>query len=55
LGLRNGDVVRRLAGYELVSPDKALEAYASLRGAKSIPVELLRAGKPLTLIYEIQP
>jgi type II secretory pathway component PulC len=54
LGMRNGDLVRRIGGYDISSPDKALEAYTALRKASQIPVELTRSGKPLTFTYEIK-
>jgi membrane-associated protease RseP (regulator of RpoE activity) len=54
LGLRNGDVVLKLNGVELTSPDKALEAYQGLKDAKTVAMEILRRGQPKTLKYQME-
>jgi len=51
LGVRNGDTVVSLAGEPVTTPDRALEAYARLRHATEVQVEILRRGQPLTLRY----
>jgi general secretion pathway protein C len=48
LGVESGDVVRGINGLELSSPERALEAYALLRGARTLDIELERHGAPLT-------
>jgi type II secretory pathway component PulC len=52
-GLQNGDLVRRISGFDLSSPEKALEAYTKVRSAKTIPLELTRRGAEMTLTYVI--
>lgn len=54
LGFREGDGVRRLNGYAVDSPEKALEAYTKLRNEKLIRVELERNGKIVHNTYVIQ-
>lgn len=54
LGLRNGDVVRAVNGFPLGSPESALKAYARLRTASEIRVELVRGGKPATVFLHIR-
>ena len=51
LGLRNGDLVRSFNGLDMSSPDKALEAYATLRSAAEVKLELERAGTRIVLTY----
>jgi type II secretory pathway component PulC len=51
LGLKNGDVIKSINGFEVSSPDKALEAYAAMRDATDVRFVLERAGKPVTLRY----
>lgn len=51
LGLRNGDVVRSLAGQDLTTPEHALQAYSNLRNAKTIKVDLTRGQAPLSITY----
>jgi len=53
LGLANGDTLARINGSDLTSADKALEIYTKLRDAKTLVVELVRRGKPLTQTYVI--
>lgn len=52
LGLRNGDVVRSLAGHDLTTPEHALQAYSNLRNAKTVKVDLTRGQAPLSLTYQ---
>jgi general secretion pathway protein C len=54
IGIENGDVVQRINGYEMNSPDKALEIYSKLKDAASITVDLQRNGKKQTLSYQIR-
>jgi len=42
MGIKNGDLIRRVNGYELTSPEKALEAYAALKDATRFHVEVER-------------
>ena len=52
VGLKKGDVVRRVAGHELSSVDAAAAAYADLLARSRATVELERAGHSLAI--EIQ-
>jgi len=54
IGLQNGDVIQKINGFEMNSPDKALEVYGKLRDAKSISVQLERRGTPKTVTYQIR-
>lgn len=49
LGLRNGDLVRQVAGRDIGSPQYALEAYAAARNADRFTVALTRRGQPVVL------
>jgi type II secretory pathway component PulC len=53
LGLQNGDLVRTVAGYDVSTPDKALEAYAHVDTSKSFTIELTRRERSVTLSYEL--
>lgn len=53
IGLQNGDVITRINGYEMSSPEKGLEIYGKLKDAKQVTVDLKRRGKPQTLDYNI--
>ena len=55
IGIQNGDVISRINGYEINSPDKALEVYQKMKDAKEITVDMKRRGKPVTLNYNIVP
>ncbi len=54
IGIQNGDVIRRINGYEMNSPDKALEIYQKLRDASRIEIELERRGENIRKSYSIE-
>jgi general secretion pathway protein C len=54
IGIQNGDVIQRINGYEITSPDKALEIYTKLKDAKTIRIELTRRGKPMKFTYKVE-
>jgi general secretion pathway protein C len=54
IGVQNGDVIRKINGYEMNSPDKALEIYQKLRDATRIEVELERRGETVRKQYSIE-
>ncbi len=54
IGLQNGDVINRINGYEMSSPEKGLEVYSKLKDSTNITVDVKRRGKPMTLDYAIQ-
>lgn len=54
IGIQNGDIVQKINGFEINSPDKALEIYSKLKDAQSITVDLIRRGKNQTLSYSIR-
>ncbi len=54
IGIQNGDVIRRINGYEINSPDKALEVYSKLKESSRIEIELERRGTPLKKTYSIR-
>ncbi len=45
LGLKNGDIIQKINGYEMNSPDKALELYQKLKETSNLGVEITRHGK----------
>jgi len=54
IGLKNGDVIQKINGFEINSPDKAFEVYQKLKDAKAISVEINRNGSNMTLDYTIR-
>ncbi|MBI2378593.1 MAG: general secretion pathway protein GspC [Deltaproteobacteria bacterium] len=54
IGVMNGDVIQNINGYEMSSPDKALEIYSKLKDAQSVSVDLIRGGKTKTLTFNIR-
>jgi len=54
LGLVNGDVLRKVNGYEISSPEKALEVYGMLKSERNVTLDVSRGGKPQTLQYAIR-
>jgi membrane-associated protease RseP (regulator of RpoE activity) len=53
LGIQNGDTISSINGVSLADPDKALQAYASLKTATSFDVDIIRRGQPVTLHYTV--
>jgi len=51
LGLVSGDVLLRVNGYAVASPDQCLEAYSRLHHVDEIVLDLERNGRPTTLRY----
>jgi general secretion pathway protein C len=54
IGLQNGDTLKTINGFEMGSPEKALEAYARLRTAPKITIAIDRGGKPMNMDYNIK-
>jgi general secretion pathway protein C len=54
LGLQNGDRLETLNGFNMASPEKALEAYARLRTASNLNVKVNRRGAPVSIDFHIK-
>jgi len=53
MGVENGDVIQRINGYEINSPDKALEVYQKLRESPHISIEIERNGQIIRKEYTV--
>ncbi|HTT70440.1 MAG TPA: type II secretion system protein GspC [Anaeromyxobacteraceae bacterium] len=53
IGVENGDVIQRVNGYEINSPDKALEIYQKLRESSHITLEIERNGQIIRKEYNV--
>jgi general secretion pathway protein C len=54
LGMKTGDVLSSINGFEVSDPQRALEAYARLRTADRLSVAMERGGKPMTIDINIR-
>ena len=54
IGIQNGDVIKRINGYELNSPEKALEIYSKLKEAARIDIEVERNGAAVKKTYNVR-
>ena len=55
LGVQNGDRLQKINGFDVTSPEKALEAYARLRaGADRLTLQINRGEKPMNLDYRVK-
>jgi general secretion pathway protein C len=54
LGMENGDRLQQINGFDMTSPEKALEAYARLRTADHLTVQVNRKGADTNLDYTIK-
>jgi len=53
LGLKNGDTIQAVNGFDLTTPDKALEVYTKVKEASNLTVSITRRGKPVTIHYNV--
>jgi len=53
IGIQNGDIIQKVNGYEITSPDKALEIYQKLKDGAAFTVDVKRRGQPVTLDYSV--
>ncbi len=54
LGIRNGDMLRTINGFDMTSPDSALQAYSRLRTASELSLAVKRQSKEMNIEYNIQ-
>lgn len=54
IGIQNGDVIKRINGYDLNSPEKALEIYSKLKEASRIDIEVERNGANVRKTYNVR-
>ena len=54
IGLVNGDVLQRVNGLNINSPEEALKAYQAVQSDSTVRLEILRRNSPTTLTYEIR-
>lgn len=54
LGLENGDRLETINGFNMSSPEEALNAYARLRTANKLGVKVTRRGKPMNIDFNIK-
>ena len=54
LGIRNGDMLRTINGFDMTNPDSALQAYTRLRSADTLTLAVKRQNKDMTIEYNIE-
>ncbi len=54
VGLKNGDVLRRINGYAIDTPEKAVQVLSGLKGETRIELDIDRSGKKMNFHYEIR-
>ncbi len=54
LGMENGDRLQTINGFDMTSPEKALEAYARLRTADHLTIQVNRRGANTNIDYNIK-
>jgi general secretion pathway protein C len=54
VGIKNGDILLSINGFKIDSPEKAIQALASLKGQTNIKLDMLRDGQPTTMNYDIR-
>lgn len=54
IGIQNGDTIHAVNGFDISSPDKALEVYTKVKSASSLSLNITRRGKSVTMGYTIK-
>ncbi len=54
MGLRNGDILKSVNGFEVNTPEKAVQVLTALRGETEINIDIIRGGKKIKLKYDIR-
>ncbi len=54
LGMKNGDLLQSINGFDMSDPEKAVDAYAKLRSAGKLDITVIRDGSPFTVGIQIQ-
>ncbi len=54
IGIQNGDVIKRINGFDLNSPEKALEIYGKLKEASRVDIEIERNGASMRKTYSVR-
>ncbi|MBI5644325.1 MAG: hypothetical protein HY954_12725 [Deltaproteobacteria bacterium] len=54
IGLKNGDMLTRINGYGIDSPEKAVQVLSGLKGETSIDLDIVRGGKNMSFHYQIR-
>ncbi len=54
VGIRNGDVLLRINDFPIDSPEKAIQAFVSLKGQSRIKLDMVRDGQPASFNYDIR-
>jgi general secretion pathway protein C len=54
LGMKNGDRLETINGFNMGNPEEALNAYARLRTANKLSIKVTRRGQPTTIDFNIK-
>jgi len=54
LGLKNGDRLETINGFNMGSPEEALNAYARLRTSNKLSIKVTRRGQPMSIDFNIK-
>lgn len=54
IGMKNGDVLLRINDFQIDSPEKAIQSFATLKGQSRIKLDMIRDGQPTTFNYDIR-
>lgn len=54
LGMQNGDVLQKVNGVDIESPEKALQILSQLKTETDFQIDVVRGGKPMTFSYRLR-
>jgi general secretion pathway protein C len=54
IGLKNGDILKRVNGYEITTPERAVQVLSALKGETSFDLDIVRGGVNKSFHYDIR-
>jgi general secretion pathway protein C len=54
IGLQEGDVLQKVNGLDIHTPQEALQGYQQLQTESTVRLSILRNNRPTTLTYELR-
>jgi general secretion pathway protein C len=54
LGMKNGDILLRINGSNISTPENALQTFMALKGMDKVQLDIIRDGNRMTLNYQIR-
>ena len=54
MGFRNGDIIKKIEGNEITSPEDIVSLYNNLKSGDSVSIDIIRRGREYTYSYRLR-